>query len=75
MQFLVNGEPMARQSWLAPSTHFGFTLKRRHQFVVGKDEKHQVAIEKERPLIIAGVRPQTYRVFVDGQLIHEQSGY
>ena len=75
MQLLVNGEQVAQQSWLAPSTHFGLTRKRRHQFVVGKDEKHQVVIEKERPLIIAGVRPQTYRVFVDGQLIHEQSGY
>lgn len=75
MQILVNGERVAQQSWLSPSTHFGFTRKRRQQFVVGKDEKHQVVIEKERPLIIAGVRPQTYRVFVDGQLIHEQSGY
>ena len=75
MQILVDGEQVAQQSWLAPFTHFGFTRKRRQQFVVGKDEKHQVVIEKERPLIIAGVRPQTYRVFVDGQLIHEQSGY
>jgi len=31
-------------------------------------------IEKERPLIIAGGPTAKYRVFVDGQLIHEQSG-
>jgi hypothetical protein len=75
MQTLVNGERVAEESWLEPSTHIGFTRKRRHEFVVGKDEKHQVVIEKERALIFGGVRPQTYRVFVDGQLVHEQSGY
>jgi hypothetical protein len=75
MQILVNGEEVARRSPLSPSTHFSFTRKRRNEFVVGTVEKHQVVIEQERPLIIAGVRPQTYRVFVNGQLIHEQSGY
>jgi hypothetical protein len=75
MQVLVDGEQVAQRSWLAPSTHFSFTRKRRHQLVVGEDVKHQVVIETERPLLIAGVRPHTYRVFVDGQLIHEQSGY
>jgi hypothetical protein len=75
MQILVNGEAVARDSWLSPSTHLGFTRKRRYEFVVGKVEKHQVVIEKERPLLFGGVRPQTYRVFVDGQLIHEQRGY
>ncbi|HEY1883421.1 MAG TPA: hypothetical protein VGG51_10325 [Candidatus Cybelea sp.] len=75
MQILVNGEQVARQSWLLPSTHFGFARKRRHEFGVGKVEKHRVVIERERPLIIAGIRPHTYRVFVDGELIYEQSGY
>ena len=75
MQVLVDGEEAARQSWLSPSTHFSFTRKRRYEFEIGKMEKHQVVIEKERPLIIAGIRAQTYRVFVDGQLIHEQTGY
>jgi hypothetical protein len=75
MQILVNGEQVAEQSWLSPSTHFSFTLKRRNAFEVGKVEKHQVVIERERPLLVAGIRPHTYRVFVDGQLIHERSGY
>jgi hypothetical protein len=75
MQILVNGEQVAQQSWLLPSTHFSFSRKRRHEFGVGEVEKHQVVIERERPLIIAGIRPHTYRVFVDGKLIHEQRGY
>jgi hypothetical protein len=75
IQILVNGEQVARQSPFSPFTHFSFTLKRRYEFVVGAVEKHQVVIEKERPLILAGARPQIYRVFVDGRLIHEQSGY
>ena len=75
VQILVNGERVARQSPLSPTTHFGFTLKRRHEFAAGKIEKHQVVVEQERPLLVAGVRPHSYRVFVDGRLIHEQSGY
>lgn len=75
MQILVDGEEVARESWLALPTHFSLTRKRRYEFVVGKSEKHQVVIEKERPLIIAGIRPQKYRVYVDGHLLHEESGY
>jgi hypothetical protein len=37
-------------------------------------EDHAVIIEKERPLLLAGLRPQTYRVFVDGKLVLERSG-
>lgn len=75
MQILVNGEQVAQQSLLALSTHFSFTRKRRFEFVTGKTEKHQVVIEKERPLIFGGIRPHSYRVYVDGELVHEQSGY
>ncbi len=51
------------------------TLKRHYEFEVGKAEKHKVVLENERPLLLAGFRAHTYRVFVDGQLAHEQSGY
>jgi len=36
---------------------------------------HRVFIEKTRPLLLAGFRPQTYRVKVDGELVAEQTGY
>jgi len=75
MRALVDGRRVAEQSPLSPFTHFSGARKRRYEFSVGKTETHQVVLEKERPLMIAGFRPQTYRVFVDGQLVHEQSGY
>ena len=59
------------QSSLNPFTHYSMKLKRQWHFSV---EDHAVIIEKERPLLLAGLRPQTYRVFVDGKLVLERSG-
>ena len=47
----------------------------RWQFETGDKEKHEVRIEKERARLVAGFRPQKYRVFVDGTLINECQGY
>jgi hypothetical protein len=44
------------------------------EFNVGQQEQHKVAIEKQRALLLAGLRPQKYRVFVDGQLIQSSEG-
>jgi len=38
---------------------------------VGERERHEVLIEKRRPLLYAGFRPQVVRVFIDGQLLSE----
>jgi hypothetical protein len=43
-------------------------------FEVGQQERHVVRIEKERPLVLAGFRPHTYRVFVDDQFVKEHVG-
>jgi hypothetical protein len=75
MQILVDGLRVAHQSPLSPATHFGVKLKRHYEFEVGKVEKHKVVLENERPLLLAGFRAHTYRVFVDGQLVHQRSGY
>jgi hypothetical protein len=75
MKILVDGLRVAHQSPLSPATHFAVKLKRRYEFEVGEAEKHKVVLENERPLLLAGVRAHTYRVFVDGHLVHEQSGY
>jgi hypothetical protein len=40
-----------------------FNLKQRYEFEVGKLETHEVVLEEERPLLLAGLRPQVYRVF------------
>ena len=49
-------------------------LTKRYEFIVGVNEKHQVAIEKTRKLFLAGLRPQQYRVFIDGQLVQTYAG-
>lgn len=49
-------------------------LTKRYEFIVGVSEKHSVAIEKRRKLFLAGMRPQQYRVFIDGQLVHTYQG-
>ena len=72
VQTLVDGQ---RVGYSSPFSHFSFTLKEYFEFLAGKTELHKVLIEKQRPLFLAGFRPQTYRVFVDGQLVHEQTGY
>jgi hypothetical protein len=37
------------------------------RFSVGGREQHEVVIERTRPLVVAGFRPQVFRVYVDGQ--------
>lgn len=49
-------------------------LTKRYELVVGVNEKHHVAIEKRRKLFLAGMRPQQYRVFIDGQLVQTYEG-
>jgi len=49
-------------------------LTKRYEFIVGVNEKHTVAIEKKRKLFLAGLRPQQYRVFIDGQLAQTYQG-
>jgi hypothetical protein len=73
---LVDGELIAKRSAFSPFTHFTLpTGVHRYEFTVGKTERHSVVVEHERPFFLAGFRPQTFRVFVDGRLMHEQRGY
>jgi hypothetical protein len=54
------------------ATHFDFQLTKHWQCsVMGRD----IRIEKQRPVLLAGLRPQTYRVFVDGELVQERKGF
>jgi hypothetical protein len=47
---------------------------RRYELTVGEDEPHAVVIEKQRPRWFGGLRPNTYRVFVDGQFTATHEG-
>jgi len=46
-----------------------FKTVRRYVIPVGFAERHEVVIEKERAVFLAGFRPQQVRGFVDGVLV------
>jgi hypothetical protein len=68
----VGGASHTLQSSLDPGTHFSFELIQRWHCQVAS---HAVTIEKQRPRLFAGFRPQTFRILVDGRLVAEQRGY
>jgi hypothetical protein len=53
---------------------FSLSLIKRYEFTVGVAEQHAVVIEKKRKLFLAGLRPQNYRIFVDGHLVQTYEG-
>jgi len=53
---------------------FSVSLTKRYEFTVGEQEKHDIIIEKKRKLFLAGLRPQQYRIFIDGQLVQTHEG-
>lgn len=68
----IDGKPQTLAGLMDFSTHFTLQLVRKWRFLVAQ---HEVVIEKFRPVFFAGLRPQIYRVFVDGTLIDEHHGY
>ncbi len=73
-RLLVNGEPVLERSPWDLSTHISITRFRRAEFQAG-DPPMLITFEKERPWIAAGLRPHTYRIFVNGELYFEKKGY
>jgi len=53
---------------------FSLKLTKRYELSVGINEKHHILIEHKRKLFLAGVRPQQYRIFIDGQLVQTYEG-
>jgi len=43
-------------------------LVKSYEFKVGVKEIHNIRIEKIRPLLLAGLRTNDYKVYVDGEL-------
>jgi hypothetical protein len=62
----VDGSPVVRELRM-----FSLSLTRTYRFTVGVDEAHQVRIEKDRALLLAGVRRQPVRAYVDDVLAAE----
>ena len=69
LKIRVDGQPAVKDFRM-----FSLSLTKRYEFVVGIHEQHQIAIEKKRKLFLAGLRPQQYRVFIDGQLVQTYEG-
>ena len=69
LEIRVDGEQLVKDFRM-----LSVKLTKRYEFTVGKQEQHQIAIEKKRKLFLAGLRPQQYRVFIDGQLVQTHEG-
>lgn len=69
LQILVDGQPAVKDFRM-----LSVTLTKRYEFAVGEQERHDIVIEKKRKLFLAGLRPQQYRVFIDGQLVQTHEG-
>jgi hypothetical protein len=50
---------------------YSLDLVKTYEFIVGLNERHDIKIQKIRPLFNAGFRSNTYRIFVDNELFKE----
>ena len=69
LEILVDGQAAVKDFRM-----LSISLTKRYEFMVGIQEQHAVAIEKKRKLFLAGLRPQQYRIFIDGQLVQTYEG-
>ena len=69
LEIRVDGQPLVKDFRM-----LSLRLTKRYEFVVGSQEQHQIVIEKKRKLFLAGLRPQQYSVFIDGQLVQTYEG-
>jgi hypothetical protein len=69
LEIRVDGQPAVKDFRM-----FSLSLTKRYELTVGNEERHQVVIEKKRKLFLAGVRPQQYRIFIDGNLVQTYEG-
>ncbi|WP_114999012.1 hypothetical protein [Xanthomonas campestris] len=72
MKVITAGGVVWLQHPLSPSTHFSFQTKSSWEVEV---EGQKVRVEKIRPLMMAGLRAQSYMVYVDGSLVASDQGY
>jgi hypothetical protein len=71
-ELLVQGEVVPLQSALDPATHVSLSLTKVWRRQIGNSE---VVIEKVRPLVLPGLRPHTFRVLVNDQVLAKQTGF
>ena len=69
VEIRVDGQPVVKDFRM-----LSLSLTKRYELTVGNQERHQIVIEKKRKLFLAGLRPQKYRVFIDGTLAQAYEG-
>ena len=69
LEIRIDGQPVVKDFRM-----LALRLTKRYEFSVGVNEKHHIAIEKKRKLFLAGLRPQQYRIFIDGNLVQTYEG-
>jgi hypothetical protein len=73
--YIVNGQQHLIKSALDLSAHFNLSLKKIYEFEIGVNDVHKIKIEHTRPVFLAGIRPQQYDIFIDGELYKTYNGY
>ena len=71
----VDGTTISAVSPWDMSTHIALRLTTEYHITIGDPEPQRVVIVRRRPLLFAGFRPHSYRVYVDDALVQEQSGF
>jgi hypothetical protein len=69
VEIRVDGQPAVKDFRM-----LSLKLTKRYELSVGVNEKHHIVIEKRRKLFLAGLRPQRYRIFIDGNLAQTYEG-
>ena len=69
VEIRVDGQPAVKDFRM-----LSLKLTKRYELMVGANEKHHIVIEKRRKLFLAGLRPQQYRIFIDGNLAQTYEG-
>ncbi len=72
MKLVTSTEQVWLQHPLQLSTHFSLKAERFWERTISG---HRIGVEKARPLLLAGVRHQSFRVLVDEKLVAEASGF
>ena len=75
MRIMANGQSVAFVDPTHLSTHFDAKRVKRYTFAVGRVERHEITIEHRRPILLGGLLPNDYCVFVDGHMTEKHHGY
>ncbi|MCZ2720653.1 hypothetical protein O1D97_03085 [Marinomonas sp. 15G1-11] len=73
--YVENGEMRSLNKPTHSERSFLISRKQTFEFTVGLDEKHNIRLERIRPLVFGGVRPHSYEIFVNDELIKSYKGF